>query len=849
MHINDKDVDLPHIFSKSKPLLTDKMDCKAVFNAIVEILTAYRAIPMSRRTETPQEYAVAQLQNASTQKKPTVISLRRSYEEGEVAFVAEVCAGVERHWGACFGLYEGYTSGMKRTDQEPIQFAVVAYLYIFRSTEVPARTIAALVAHASVAFRVAEFTVFATTQAALEQLVEPRWLHYVQNEYITDFLVPSLVSAGPRLRAAVCPGVSVDLSRSLKGAGPTHGGDASSDEDSAVGDAPPEMPTLSAQYDDDDFPEAALSHASSQPKPSKGSPKASKRSHMPTSTSPAERKPHPLQRGSAALPPHEVREMASTVAPPKPVLRTVQATREELNAVEAAKYGVKLSTLKPELREANREREAAIPFYGFVPTHPPSLPTLHPERDDDTRRMVPCPTVEDVRRRLADVSHKVDYKTTAATVRREELLVRRQRQHEEDKLAQQESNLHDDRAYQQWRQKEEDDAERDRLMQIKERKLEAMISDAEARRAKIKQQNINHKEAERLKVAAGITAQRLAKEKSRERRRLKQHAVEQRETIATQIEEAKKKERERRDEVATAVKQETRDISIQIALETELERERKAQMIADIRRTQKEAAEMRKEAMLERQRENREAITGETSLGNLGASAITMLHKLTVAELKALQGRLAQEHAQLVEEKRLRILSAREEEKKVVQAMERDVAQRREQVKAEKEQQRQQKKDREERIREEQRASEEKKLFELQRRLEDKRAAKKATEEKYKAEEKRRAIASHLLEADGSAVERKKIADLERALGNAIVTNQNASLQIRKVNRAISASEAQRRDTNINQTRQKLNSARQFSDMVAQEQRDALHEERRKELLMQKKVLESLKAERAQRRR
>eukprot|EP00656_Telonema_subtile_P026063 TRINITY_DN28056_c0_g1_i1.p1 TRINITY_DN28056_c0_g1~~TRINITY_DN28056_c0_g1_i1.p1 ORF type:complete len:227 (-),score=50.23 TRINITY_DN28056_c0_g1_i1:1-681(-) len=226
-----------------------------------------------------------------------------------------------------------------------------------------------------------------------------------------------------------------------------------------------------------------------------------------------------------------------------------------------------------------------------------------------------------------------------------------------------------------------------------------------------------------------------------------------------------------------------------------------------------------------------------------------MLHKLTVAELRVLQGRLQEENAQLVEEKRIRILATRQTEKETVQAMERDVAHRREQVRSEKERQRQMKKDRADRIKEEQRSSEEKKLFDLQRRLEDKRVSKKALDDKHKEEERRRAIASHLLEADGNAVERKKIADLERALGNTVVANQNAGLQTRKVHRAISASEATRRDTNINHTRTKLNSARQFSDQIAREQRDALNDERHSELLMQRKVLESMKQERAQRRR
>eukprot|EP00658_Telonema_sp_P-2_P029993 TRINITY_DN22729_c0_g1_i1.p1 TRINITY_DN22729_c0_g1~~TRINITY_DN22729_c0_g1_i1.p1 ORF type:complete len:551 (+),score=190.74 TRINITY_DN22729_c0_g1_i1:26-1654(+) len=536
---------------------------------------------------------------------------------------------------------------------------------------------------------------------------------------------------------------------------------------------------------------------------------------------------------------------------PKPAQKIIEASAEERNAVEAAKYGVKVSTLRPDLRDANREREAAIPFHGFVPTSRPSaLPRLQLEQQErEEHRKVPCPSVEDVRRRLADVSERVDYRTTAATVRREELLVRKQREQEEAKLAQQESNLHDDRAYQQWRQKEEDDAERDRQLRIKERKLEAMISDAEARRAKQKQQEENRKEVEKLKIEAEVVSQVQAKEQLKEKRRLKRQAIEQRETIAVQVQEAKKKEQVKRVEVATAVKQEKREINLHIAMETELERERKAHMILEIKKAQKEAAELRKEAMLERQRENREGVVGESTLGNLGATAITMLHKLTVAELRVLQGRLQEENAQLVEEKRIRILATRQTEKETVQAMERDVAHRREQVRSEKERQRQMKKDRADRIKEEQRSSEEKKLFDLQRRLEDKRVSKKALDDKHKEEERRRAIASHLLEADGNAVERKKIADLERALGNTVVANQNAGLQTRKVHRAISASEATRRDTNINHTRTKLNSARQFSDQIARDQRDALNDERHSELLMQRKVLESMKQERAQRRR
>eukprot|EP00744_Colponema_vietnamica_P009575 GILI01013603.1.p1 GENE.GILI01013603.1~~GILI01013603.1.p1 ORF type:complete len:813 (-),score=198.72 GILI01013603.1:149-2548(-) len=780
------------------------MSARQITDTILTLTTAYLKLGPSN-CETPAEFAKRRL----TERKAGE-SKKNQFSSDVITFIGLLLDGFVRHYDVSKDLFEGYCAGMQRNHEDQVGMSFLAYLCIYRYNEVDFRgdSIGPLVFHVSARTRVVEFIQFMCDPELVAEHATKFWQAHVQDAYIEDFLAPTCCHNASALRMAIL--TPTERGETFSGSS-KHRSSLSSGRKASL----EEGRTNSETDDDEEGDLHNRLHAITATPESAG--------HKPDQPTVA-----PPRRPK--LPPAGVREMKYTIPEKRaPVTVTNKASDAELRAVEAARHGKKLSALDDATKAENRAREEAIPFQPFSANARPSnmarlLDEQRRREQEEMSPLPPRPSVEEVRRNISNVAGNVEVKSTKAALKRELALVQKKREEEEARFAQRLAALRDDTEFRDWQAQGRQADEEERMRQMQQRKLDTMLADEEARQTKAKHTKLRQAETREMKEEIGELRGQVKRENELKHKVLAQQAEVQRQRLVADVAvavEAVQKTRQKAFEDAKQLRQRN---EVEMALQEELEFRRKAEMIQNIKKMQKESAELRKEAILAKQMANRQAIY--SSITDDGATIMhAAMEEMSFVDLRKLLQATSKEQDRLVEEKRLRIVATREAEKKSLQQMEEAVMLHRGAVRAEKDSKREDKRQVLSAAAAAAKEKEEQQIQALQAKLAAKREERQRTESNVKEEERRRAMAAQLLMKDSRAVEKKKFAQMEMAAENTVLAAQNSRLRIRQVQRAISANEAGKRETNLNSAQRKLQSARALSDEINEVKKELLTKE------------------------
>ena len=676
------------------------------------------------------------------------------YDDGplsanEASFVRQCVLGVIRHQPALDGALCGFCDALKRNKQDRLSMYLIAYLLIFRYGELGGRFIRSLIDQSTSNIRLAEYLGYLLDKDMLLKHGMPHWTQHYDDGYVTDFLVGNLMKHRQEASRDV---LKVYLQKATNAA---LSNEEEGDEDSPV-------PGLR------ESPKRRVTIAVA-PRLSVGGTRL-------------------RDLELANVPPAEVREMAFTVPPEKPP------------RVTPVPDGViPLNGLRPNREPTDYKMNA------FVPTERPSnlQRLLKDQAERDESVFLPDPAMRnrlqpgEVRAKLAPPEQPV--RTTAAAVRREQLLYKRR---DEERLAilhKKEIEMRDDAEFQAWRRKEEDKAKTERDTLIAERKLLMMLSDEEAKASKARQEQSNQEVSRQFRHEMHETRSRVEQEKEEERRQKLRFATDLRQELSQQVEVAVAQVATTKKSAAAELKAEKQLNEQRVAIQLELERERKVSMIQEIKKIHAESVAMRSETIEKRRHE-----ANAVDIGGIAT--------MSYAELLEKLSEVKREQDDLESERREAIIKHRTQQRQQLNEMQAQCEAERRAYLEEKERQRSEKKRGEAEHAEQLRVAEESRLVELQAKLSEKREKRKEQERLRKEAERERKLSGQLLAGDASAVEWNNWRELERGQQNKVVSVQNSLVRHRSQEWMLRTLESQVREANISASTVKQATHRQMSD-------------------------------------
>jgi len=507
------------------------------------------------------------------------------------------------------------------------------------------------------------------------------------------------------------------------------------------------------------------------------------------------------------LPPYEVRVLENLRPPEKFARIADQCTEAEKECIEAAKKGKKVSTLAPDVRDRNRERERHIPFKEFTATKTrETLPRLMEEqrlREAAARMPEPLPRKgpEEVRDQLSRVQDKVELKMTLAARQREYALYKKYDAEEEAHRMAREQALRDDSEFVAWKRRMEaqDKAEREAL--IAQRKLDLMLGDQHAKDARRKQEaynmSVSRQYRAEMDVWRGEFASECEKQVQEKRVAIETLRIALKQDPAAAVARVSKA----KSAVAAAVKTESEENEKMVAVQMELEQERRRALIAEIKETHAR--------FVERRRKERQTFLEKTSddlmTGKLQGMTIPELHEALRKQKEEFAVWEDAQRAKIVENREKRTMHAVESQKYI------------EEVRARRRSKKDLERDERDRIAEEARANamalEEHKLAELQAKLQAKREERHNEAQKRRLEERQRRVAAQMLSADAGAIEAAKWQEMERGAQNSLLAKQNRRLADMRVVREVSHAETSRRETNLQRRHDDVHAKLEESDV------------------------------------
>ena len=450
------------------------------------------------------------------------------------------------------------------------------------------------------------------------------------------------------------------------------------------------------------------------------------------------------------------------------------------------------ATLPPSVLEENRKKEAAIPFKPPQLTssgRPNNLATIQQRVENEERvaDRVPCRSVDEVRRRLAR-SPKEQPRITAAALLREEVVFLRQQQEAEEEMKKKIVQMRDDTEFREWQQRKQAEDEAAEKTLVRQRKVEMMLADEEARVARKREERKRARVAARVKVSIAEGVGRMQEEKARALDDNRAFVAKQTEMLEAARLRSLGQMREERVAKAKAVREEDQVLELKAAQNLELDMQRKAEIIRQIRAEERQrTTQVDEETGEVTRRQHRKEFDPDTTMG-LGT-----LHEMSLTELRHALVEVRRTRGDAVARKRGEIEQARDGTKRAHNERLTEVLKRREERRSAGMTERELRQRDERAVRGEREAKERVRLQALQAKLQEKRDSRLAGEEDRREQERQRALDRQLQAADGGAIERKRWVEKERGLQNTCKLRQAQGFaEVRKTKARQDGEHAQR---------------------------------------------------------
>lgn len=698
----------------------------------------------------------------------------------ESSFVRQCVLGVIRHQPAVDGALCGFCDALKRNKQDRLSMYLIAYLLIFRYDELGGRFIRSLIDQSTSSIRIAEYVGYLLDKDQLETFGVPHWTLHYDDKYVRDFLMGNLM----KRRVEVARDVHRFYLEKATNAALLEDADEDAEVPALRHESPPKRKVTIAVA----------------PRLSVGGGRL-------------------RDMELASIPQADVREMLHTIPPEKPPrvtpvpdgtipLTGLRPARDPTDYKMNPFVSTDRPTNMPQLQKEKAEREEAV---------------FHP--DPAMRNRI---QPGDVRSKLAVQDEPV--RTTAATVRREQLLYKRRDEERLAVLRKKEIEMRDDAEFQTWKKKEEDRAKTEREAMIAERKLLMMLADEEAKAAKMRQEQQNLEVSRQFRAEMTDTRAKVDLEREEEHRQKQRYATDLRQELVQQMEVAVAHVASTKRSTAAELKAERVANEQRVAIQLELDRERKVGMIQEIKRIHAESIALRGERIEKRRQ--------EASAVDIGAIAT-----MTYEELKAKLAEVRTEQQQLEADRRENITKHRSQQRQELSDMQAQCEAERRAYLDEKERQRAEKRRDEAAHAEQLRIAEEDRLVELQAKLQEKREKRKEIERQRKEVERERKLSGQLLAGDASAVEWNNWRELERGQQNKVLSVQNSLVRHRSQERLLRKVEGEVRETNIKTTTNQRSSRRQVSDELLATKKTAADANTERDRTVLKTALEFMRAE------
>ncbi len=722
---------------------SDKMRHRELWVLVVDILESYfTRVKLTSNVTTlpPEDHLEEHLQDEGP------------LSANEASFVRQCVLGVIRHQPAVDGALCGFCDALKRNKQDRLSMYLIAYLMIFRYDELGGRFIRSLIDQSTSNIRLAEYLGYLLDRDMLEKFGVPHWTLHYDDVYVREFLIGNLMKKRQEASREVH---RVYLEKATNAA-------LSADDEGEGADDQMPVPGLRGES-----PKRKVTIAVA-PRLSVGGTRL-------------------RDLELAKIPQADVREMIFTIPPEKPPRVTpVPDGTIPLTGLRAAR--------EPTDYKMNP----------FVQTdRPTNIPQLLKEKAErEEKLLLPDPAMRnriqpgEVRAKLAAPE---PVRTTAATVRREQQLYKRRDEERLALLRKKEIEMRDDAEFQAWKKKEEEKSRTEREALIAERKLLMMLADEEAKAAKLRQEEQNQDVSRQFRSEMKETRSKFEQEKEEERRQKLRFATDLRQELAQQVEIAVAHVASAKKSAASELKAEKQVNEQRVAIQLELDRERKVGMIQEIKRIHAESVAMRSERIEKRR--------NEANAVDIGAIAT-----MSYAELQEKLAEVRKEQSDLEAERRENIMKHRAQQRTELQEMQAQCEAERRAYLDDKERQRMEKKRDEAAHAEQMRIAEEQRLVELQAKLQEKRDKRKEQERLRKEAERERKLSGQLLAGDASAVEWNNWRELERGQQNKILSVQNSLVRHRSQERMLRKVESDVREMNIATTASQRTSRRQMSD-------------------------------------
>jgi len=713
----------------------------------------------------------------------------RKVTEEEATFIRETTAGVLRYRPFLDATVAGYCAARKKNKQNGTSIAMLYYLCLFRFEELGPDAFRRIINKTLSNNRLAEMLELMLDEPALRAHVVPRWCGVFDDAYVENHVLGTLRIIGPEL-AEVAAYFREKASGVAATAGSVTGGNRSRATTAATGPG-----GVSFVDGHETFNATGASGTTAPHAPAGGEDGAAPSPPRPSFKLfgfQQREEEGTARKKKPALPPAEVRALEAVGQREEFPKIAVKCTDGEKRCVELTKKGVRgASTLDAETRQKNREREKRIPFKEFSATaRPLQLPQLlEEERRRQEAEMRPVttdrPSPARVREKIAAVQDRVEVKPTGAALLREFNLYKRREEAAEKARLRKEQEMRDDTEFREWKARMDAAEEAENARLVAQRKAELIAGDEAARATRQRLEKENLKRTRKDKVAMDKWRADAAAEAERERRRREARAAELRVELRDATDAAL-------DNVAAAKKAEAavaRDESHRreqaVAVQLELEKQRKQQLIEEIK-----AAHA---AFVKRQQEQH--ATMAERMANTAASGA--LEGMTIAQLRQKLADTKAEHKAWEEAQREKILASKQTAKSTIAERAAFVEAERRRAREQKERARLQREEAAATKAAAQQKREEQLAVTLDAKLEAQRAEKKHAQDDRRRQERERKVAAQLLSQDAGAMEALKWAEMERGKQNALLRAQNEALCERKRRDKLHAVEQSLRETNI----------------------------------------------------
>ena len=244
----------------------------------------------------------------------------------------------------------------------------------------------------------------------------------------------------------------------------------------------------------------------------------------------------------------------------------------------------------------------------------------------------------EIRQRLQTIAQEVDVATTHSALLHEDALIQKRLREEQRALEEKAQALRDDTEFREWKAKEDRKEKEARENLIVQRKLDMMQADEDARKAKRKLQKANLRATHALRAnMVKFNEERSAAQLRAEEER-RENAKTLKAVLAENVDSAKTQLTAKNSREAAAIKNTQQAMELKVAAAMELERERKQEMIREIKETHDKSLKL-----WEEQRSRRR----DTRVVNIDG-----IVSMTFDELKAKLQEVREEQRQLEMERR-----------------------------------------------------------------------------------------------------------------------------------------------------------------------------------------------------